>query len=432
MTTLEDKIAGLADHGSREGDPPPGIGMLGLVGAGQMGAGIASTAITHGVDVVVRETDDGARARARRYRDAVLERVGDEDATRGGWEDTAEWESLAPVDAAVEAVFELPEVKDEVLQALSTTVSREALLASNTSAIPIHRLARSVHNPSRFLGMHFFSPVERMPLVEVIPHAQTDASTTDRARTIGRQLGKVPVVVGDAPGFFTSRVYARWLIEAIRLLEDGVSVRAVDEAALEVGFPVGPLRAIDHATTELVLQASVHQVVDHVMADRLDVQAVTDALVALQTSGVQGQRHGHGFYLYADGRRQGVNPAVEEVLGKRSTDPTPGSVGERLLMAFATEAWLCSDDGTLCHPDDGDVAAVLGIGFPKALGGPFAWADAQGLGAACSRAEALGPAFPTGPEIAAVAGRGSQLADLPRRTSPFAARQGQTGRWAKH
>ena len=401
------------------------IDALGVVGAGQMGAGIAATAVSRGIGARVRDVSDDALVRARAYADKVLQRAGDDPTVqrrRHRWSATREWTGMGRVDAVVEAVFEDPDLKLDVLAEASRHAAPTALIASNTSAIPIHRLAPVVARPERFLGMHFFSPVDRMPLVELIPHPGTAPETVDRAAAIAGQLGKVPIVVGDAPGFFTSRVYARWLIEGIRLLLDGVPQEAIDEAAVAAGFPVGPLQAHDEATLDLVVQASITQVAENVMTGRIDVPRVRGALETLIAAGVRGRRHGLGFYRYgADGRRTGVNDDVVALVGAAPPDPDlTASAGNRLLLAFATECFLCWDDGTLCHPDDGDVAAVLGIGFPRALGGPFHWADATGPGEMVARCEALGVReFPPGASLIDLAASGERFADAGRRLAPF-------------
>jgi 3-hydroxyacyl-CoA dehydrogenase / enoyl-CoA hydratase / 3-hydroxybutyryl-CoA epimerase len=407
---------------TRRGDR---IDALGVIGAGQMGAGIAATAVSRGIGARVRDVSDDALVRARAYVDRVLQRAGDDPAVqrrRYRWSATRAWTGLGHVDVVVEAVFEDPDLKVDVLAEVSRHIAPTALVASNTSAIPIHRLAPAVDRPERFLGMHFFSPVDRMPLVELIPHAATAPETVDRAAAIAGQLGKVPVVVGDTPGFFTSRVYARWLVEGIRLLLDGVPPTAIDEAAVTAGFPVGPLQAHDEATLDLVVQASITQVAEHVMSARIDVPAVRGALETLVAAGVRGRRYGLGFYRYDDdGRRTGINEDVVALVGAAQPDPdVTACAGDRLLLAFATECFLCWDDGTLCHPDDGDVAAVLGIAFPRPLGGPFHWADATGAGEVVARCTALGVReFPPGDTLTSLAASGGRFADAPRRAAPF-------------
>ncbi|MDX3715731.1 MULTISPECIES: 3-hydroxyacyl-CoA dehydrogenase NAD-binding domain-containing protein [Streptomyces] len=398
------------------------VGGVAVVGGGQMGAGIAATAVTRGLSAVVRDVgSEDSLDRARAYLDAVLARSGrNDDEVRDRWTATVDWEGFSDAGAVVEAVFEDLDLKQRVLADVSDHVPDSALVATNTSAISIARLASAVSHPDRFIGMHFFSPVERMPLVELIPHRDTAPETALRAAALGRQLGKVPVVVGDAPGFFTSRVYARWLMEGIRLLLDGLPAEEIDAAAQSAGFPVGPLRAHDEATLELVVQASIGQVAENVMTDRLDVPALREALGKLVAGGVRGRRFGKGFYVYEDGKRKGPNDEVIAILGVPPSEAARDTAAERLLLAFATESFLCWDDGTLCHPDDGDLAAVLGIGFPRSLGGPFHWADEQGAAAIVKRCRALGTsAFPPGVALERLAAEGGRFAHARRRMAPF-------------
>lgn len=408
-------------RGRGSGEP---VTRLGVIGGGQMGAGIAATAVSRGVAAAVRDIGEEPLRRARSYADRVLARMGGEqpDAVRRLWSGTTGWDGFAEADAVVEAVFELPDLKKDVLRQLSGIVGDSTLIATNTSAISIADLATAVDHPERFIGMHFFSPVERMPLVELIPHPETSRETAERAAALGRQLGKVPITVGNAPGFFTSRVYARWLMEGIRLLLDGAGPGDIDAAARAVGFPVGPLQAHDEATLELVLQASIGQVADKVMTGRLDVAAIRGALEKLLAAEVRGRRYGLGFYRYGeDGKRLGPNDAVRSLLGVAPASLPQSVIGERLLLAFATECFLCWDDGTLCHPHDGDIGSVLGIGFPRALGGPFHWADEVGAAEIVRRCRKLGTKeFPVGPALDRMAVDGGRFGDQPRRPAPFA------------
>lgn len=391
------------------GDRP---GRIAVIGAGQMGAGIAATAVGHGVPAVVRDVDeqriDEARTRAAAAGGAP-----------GDWAGTTGWQGIAEADVVVEAVFELPELKRETLTLVDREVGEETLIATNTSAIRIAELASAVSRPERFLGTHFFSPVERMPLVELVPHDQTSPESVDRAGAMSRALGKIPVVVADSPGFFTSRVYARWLIEGLRLLLDGADPERIESEARRVGFPVGPLQASDEVTLELVLQASVTQVAERVLQERVDVPEVKSLLRLLIDAGVRGKRFGEGFYEYADGRRAGINPALASVIGAKGAGVAEGVAGERLLLAFVTESLACWDDGTLCHPDDGDLASVLGIGFPRTLGGPFHWTDRTGAAAVLDRCRRLdASAFPVGQTLPRLAGAHGRLSDEPRRDRP--------------
>nr|WP_154767626.1 3-hydroxyacyl-CoA dehydrogenase NAD-binding domain-containing protein [Nakamurella alba]MTD13875.1 hypothetical protein [Nakamurella alba] len=401
------------------------VSALGVVGAGRMGAAIAATAVTKGLQAVVRDVGQDKVDEAHGYLDQVLSRTKASPDKRAAaeerWSGTTEWEGFAGADAVIEAVFELPSLKNETLSAISGLVAPDALISTNTSAIPISSLAPAVSNPGRFMGTHFFSPVDRMPLVELIPHTGTDPATVARVAGLARSLGKVPVVVADVPGFLTSRVYARWLIEGVRLLLEGVPVPAVDAAAKAGGFPVGPLQAHDEASLDLVVKASITQVAEAVMTDRLDVATVRAALEKLIAAGVTGRKDGSGFYAYADGRRSGANPLVADTLGVTAdVDAVPADVvRDRLLYAFASECWVCWDEGIVCHPDDGDVAAVLGIGFPRPLGGPYHWADAVGAATVVARAAELDPvAFPVGARLPAFAADGGSFAAETRLAVP--------------
>lgn len=397
--------------------------VLGVVGAGQMGSGIAATALSRGLDVHLRDVSQEKLDGAREYTLKVLHRVAaDEHAITTAMkclQETLDWEGFEDVDAVIEAVFELPELKTETLARVSDLVSPAALIATNTSAIPIHTLATAVSDPRRFIGTHFFSPVDRMPFVELVPHAATSSETIQRAAVLAGQLGKTSVVVADKPGFFTSRVYARWLIEGVRLLLDGAGILDIDSAARSVGFPVGPLQAHDEATLDLVMKASIIQVASTVMTDRLDVARIKVALQLLLDNGVLGRRQGVGFYRYEDGRRNGANEYVHEMLSVEPKELDPNEIRERLLLAFASECFLCWDDGTLCHPNDGDVAAVLAIGFPRTLGGPFYWADELGAAFVLSLCSSHGErAFTPGTSLSRLAQSGKRFHDEVRRDTP--------------
>ncbi len=387
---------------------------MAVVGAGQMGAGIAATAAAHGINAVVRDIDEGRIAEAR---DRAA-KAGSDD-TRAAWSGTTDWARFAEADAVVEAVFESPDLKRDTLAQVDAQVGPDTLITTNTSAIPIAGLADAVSRPERFLGTHFFSPVEKMPLVELVPHDRTAAASVDRAGAIARALGKLPVVVADYPGFFTSRVYARWLLEGLRLLVDGADPALIEKEAREVGFPVGPLQASDEVTLQLVMDASIVQVAERVLTDRVDVPAIKDLANRLLEAGVRGKRFGQGFYNYQDGRRAGINPDVVAVAAPAGASVPAGVAGERLLLAFVTESLLCWDDATLCHPDDGDLAAVLGIGFPRALGGPFHWIDRQGAAAVLARCQAFDDkAFPVGDTLPRLADVNGRFIDEARRDGP--------------
>jgi len=400
------------------------VATLGVIGAGQMGSGIMAVGVARGLELRLRDVDEEKLDLARTSLSKVLQHRFEDHAVIEERllhvSTTIGWEGFEAADAVIEAVFELPELKRDVLRAVCSNVSSDALIGTNTSAIPIHTLATSVANPERFIGTHFFSPVDRMDFVELVPHAGTSTESVVRAATLASQLGKTSIVVADKPGFFTSRVYARWLLEGVRLLLEGFSITTIDAAALSVGFPIGPMQAYDEATLDLVMMASITQVAEPVMSKRIDVNLLRDTLSQLMSAGVLGRRFGCGFYDYREGRRIGVNSNVSTVLNVSPSKGSAAQVEERLLLSFATECFLCWDDGTLCHPSDGDVAGVLAIGFPRRLGGPFRWADDLGASSIVSMCHDCGiDAFAPGATVTEFVHSGRRFAELPRRVSLY-------------
>ena len=404
----------------RAGPPREAVAALGVIGAGQMGAGIAATAALNGIHVVVRDVDEQTVERAHDVFKATIDRHG-ASAVRsvGSWTGGLAWDSHEELNAVIEAVYESETLKSEVLTEVCSSLRTDALIATNTSSLSIAKLATAVDCPDRFLGMHFFSPVDRMRLVELIPHSGTSEEAVRRATDLGRQMRKVPVVVSDSPGFFTSRVYARWLVEGIRLLMEGSSPDAIDRAAGEAGFAAGPMVAIDEASVDLVLAASIGQVASKIMSTRIDVGQVTTGLTTLRSSGLTGRRKGRGFYVYDEsGMRTGPNPAIHDVLGIPPRGPREDEMMDRLVLAFVSESLLTWDEGVLCHPDDGDFASVAGIGFPRGLGGPFHYSDQLGPRTLLDQLSRLGPAFPAGITLNELARTESSFSSFKRTSLP--------------
>lgn len=397
-----------------------------VLGGGSMGAGIAAVAVDRGLHARVRDPDEAAHARVRRHVEGDLRRRYGKrgDAFAKLYRErvhllsvTADLSGLATADLVVESVFEGVCLKADVLREAEVRMRPDAVLASNTSAIPITRLADACARPERFCGMHFFSPVERRPLVEIVPHDGTSAATLQRALAAVRQLGKVPVVVADSPGFYTSRVFGRWLGEAVRLLLAGARIEHIDAAASALGFPLGPMAAYDEVSLELAHDVAANPDLAAVTGRHLDTGVVSDVIGALVEAGHVGRRGGLGFYHYdAAGRRGEPAARVYDVVGAAPAgEVDPGELADRLLYAFLTEALACFDEHLLRSPGDGDVAAVLGIGFPPNLGGPFHYVDRAGAAQVLERATALDRAhggFAPGRTLADLAGRGQRFADL--------------------
>ena len=357
------------------GKPRP-IANVGVVGLGFMGSGIAQAAASSGLRVRARDRDAAAVAKGLSAiralttdaaKKGVFER---REATRiigrvSGGPDLAGFRSA---DLVIEAVFEEIATKRRVIAELEQVLRPEAVIATNTSALPIAEIAREARSPERIVGMHFFSPVHKMPLIEVVRPAAADADAVATAVAAAITLGKTPIVVSDGPGFYTTRVLSTMIGEAFTMLGEGDSIEAIDRAMTAFGWPVGPLQLVD----EVGLEVAGHAGETVAKARGLAAPSIVQQLVA---EGFKGKHKGGGFYRYDGGRRR-PNPRVRELLGA-PTHPAAGDIAERLTLTFVNEAARCLDEGVLRSPGEGDLGAVLGLGFPPFLGGPFHYADAQ-------------------------------------------------------
>jgi len=287
---------------------------------------------------------------------------------------TLDYSGFRRADLVIEAVFEDLELKRQVLAEVEAAAMEEAVFASNTSSLPIAQIARDALRPSRVLGMHFFSPVPKMPLLEVIVTPLTDAFATATAVTFGRRLGKHVIVVRDGPGFYTTRALSPYMNEAARLLEEGAAIEDVDRAMTEFGFPVGPIALLDEVGIDV--GAKVAKILYHAFGERM---APPGSMTLVLEDGRLGRKNKRGFYLY-DGKDKRVDPSVYALL-PAGTPRRPfdrREIQERLVFAFLNEAALCLEDGILRSARDGDVGAIFGLGFPPFLGGPFRYLDHLG------------------------------------------------------
>ncbi len=371
---------------------------LGIVGGGFMGAGIATVAVQHDTLVrikdasleriggalrAVREVLEEQRRRKHRTRvefDHALARVS------GGTDLTG----FRRADLVIEAVFEDLAVKREVLAEIEAA-SPDAIFASNTSTIPIARLAESALRPERVVGMHFFSPVHKMPLLEVITAPTTSDETVATAVAYGKQLGKTVIVVRDGPGFYVNRMLAPYLNEAGALLDEGASIEAVDAALLSYGFPVGPITLLDEVGLDIAGKSGA-----------IMVEAFGDRMVPSRTlqrvieSGRTGRKGGRGFYTYNEGKRGSPDATVYALspAGSSRRAFADGELQDRTVLPMLNEAVRCLEDGVLRSPRDGDVGAVFGIGYPPFRGGPFRTIDSIGAAEVVRRLDALDARFP--------------------------------------
>jgi 3-hydroxyacyl-CoA dehydrogenase/enoyl-CoA hydratase/3-hydroxybutyryl-CoA epimerase len=362
---------------------PKSVASVGVIGAGFMGAAIGGVAVMGaGVDVRLRDTglesvgrgvraarqilrDRLERHRISRYEFRRLERM-----VSGG----TGWEGFRRADLVVEAVFEDEAVKHEVLQEVERHVRDDCVIATNTSTIPIHRLGTVLKRPDHFLGMHFFSPVEKMPLLEVIVTEATAGWAAATAVALGRRMGKTVIVVRDAPGFWVNRILGPYLIEAGRLMQEGVTIPTIDRCMTRFGFPVGPVTLLDEVGLDVARKAS--SVLFEAFGDRMQP---TEGLSRLIEDGRLGRKSGRGFFIYERGKRRDIDESVYEIVGAApDSQVSKEDVQARLVFAMLNEAARAIDDQVVRSPRDGDVGAVFGIGFPAFRGGPLRYLDELG------------------------------------------------------
>jgi 3-hydroxyacyl-CoA dehydrogenase/enoyl-CoA hydratase/3-hydroxybutyryl-CoA epimerase len=379
---------------------PREVDTLGVLGAGFMGAGIAAVAVQQGTPVRLKDTDTSRVGKGlSAVSDVLRERLRKKQLTRLQLEDdlslvggTTDYAGFGRANLVIEAVFEDLGVKHGVLREVESVLQPDAVYASNTSTIPISRIAEAAERPTRVLGMHFFSPVHKMPLLEVIVTRRTDKDATVNAVAFGKKLGKTVIVVNDAPGFYTTRTLSAYMNEAGRLLDEGASIEAVDRALVDFGFPVGPITLLDEVGID------VGGKVGMVLADAFGARmAPSDSLRRVVESGRTGRKGRSGFYRYDEsGAKSGVDPTVYELLpqGAMRRELEASEIQQRCVLAMVNEAALCLEGGVLRSPRDGDVGAVFGIGFPPFRGGPFRYVDGVGPAAIVEELRSLNDRFP--------------------------------------
>jgi 3-hydroxyacyl-CoA dehydrogenase / enoyl-CoA hydratase / 3-hydroxybutyryl-CoA epimerase len=417
------RVFRLAEQARKE--PLPGIEAavpverLQVVGAGGMGAGIAELASRYGIEVRLRDADPAALARAlRAVRARVTERSGRTGAARHETEGqlarifpSLDLPGLRRADLAIEAVVEDLDVKRRVFGELEVRMRPDAVLATRTSSLSVDELAAGLERPQRFVGMHFFDPVHRMPLVEVVRGAKTSAVALATAVTLARRLGRTPVVVNDGPGFVVNRVWMPYLREALHLVEDGYRVADVDAAMRAFGMSRGPFEAMDEVGLGVV--ARLASVLSRAFPERV---APAPQLEALVKAGLMGRKSGAGFYGYWRGRRT-LDPLAARLLRPaRARRPASlEALAERMVLAMVNEAAHCLADGVVATAGMLDLALLYGAGFPPGRGGPLRYADTLGLARVEARLTALraekGERFRPAPLVEELATRGGTFTE---------------------
>ncbi|QPZ89600.1 3-hydroxyacyl-CoA dehydrogenase NAD-binding domain-containing protein [Thioclava electrotropha] len=377
---------------------------VGILGAGMMGAGIAYVSAKAGIEVVLIDNSQEAADRGKSYSEGILDKgisrkkVTEEGKakTLGLINATTDYAALEGCDLIVEAVFEDPGVKAEVTKKAEAVIPQDAIFATNTSTLPITELAKASARPEQFIGIHFFSPVDKMMLVEIIKGAQTGPVAVAKALDFVRQIRKTPIVVNDARFFYANRCIIPYINEGIRMVAEGVNPTLVEHAATMVGMPLGPLQLVDE--TSIDLGVKIAKATKAAMGDAYPDEAVDDVLFWMADEGRMGRKSNAGFYDYDEkGKRQGLWEGLDAKFPRADEQPDVHHVQHRLLMAQVLEAVRAFEQGVLEDIREGDVGAILGWGFAPWSGGPFSWLDILGAGKAVTICEALtaqyGPRF---------------------------------------
>ncbi|HEX3553405.1 MAG TPA: 3-hydroxyacyl-CoA dehydrogenase NAD-binding domain-containing protein [Thermoanaerobaculia bacterium] len=384
--TKNDVEARAAKLGRKARPTLPGA-TVGVLGAGFMGAGIAQVLAQKGVRIVLKDRDLAAVGRGyafcqQQLRERVKRRRATEAEARtamGRILPTADYDALRRVDLVVEAVFEDLEVKRTVIREAEAAAPPGLIFASNTSSIPIGRLAAASRRPENVVGMHFFSPVAKMPLLEVIRHPGTSEETLATTVELGRTMGKTVIVVGDGPGFFTSRVLGTMLNEAAWMLAGGARIDQVDRAMTRWGWPVGPFALMDEVGLDV--GAHVGEIMREALGERVAPPPVFQRMLDDHRLGRKAKR---GFYLYIEDGKKGkgarpVDEAVYPLLGWREAPLGDEEIVERCWLQMLNETARCMEEGIITNPADVDVGVIFGFGFPPFRGGLLREADRLGL-----------------------------------------------------
>lgn len=353
---------------------------VGVLGAGMMGAGIAYVCAKAGIDVVLKDVDQANADKGKAYSEGLeakaLERgrttQEKSDALLARITPTTDPQDLAGCDLVIEAVFESPDLKKKVFQEIEDIVAPDALLGSNTSTLPITDLATGVKRPEDFIGLHFFSPVDKMQLVEIITGEKTTPETLAKAIDLTLQIRKIPIVVSDSRGFYTSRVIGTFVNEALAMLDEGIEPATIEQAGRIAGYPAAPLQLSDELNLNLMVkirqatreaEEAEGKTYEPGASDRVVFKMVED----LKRSG---RAAGAGFYEYTDGKRDGLWPGLREAFNTSPDNAPPlQDLVDRMLFAEVLETQKCVDEGVITDDADANIGSIIGIGFPAWTGG---------------------------------------------------------------
>ena len=378
MQNAMTKVYGSSDRSIKPAD----VKKVGVLGAGLMGSGIAHSIIASGRKAVMKDVSDEALKRGVQYIRGIL----NQDVEKGRMAEskaeeimsllqaTLSYDDFRDVDMVIEAVFEDMELKQKTIKEVEKYIPKHCVFASNTSSLAITELAKASERPECFLGMHYFSPVNRMPLLEIIKGAKTSENTVVTAVAVAHATKKLPIIVNDCYGFYTTRSVCSYLIEAMRCLNDGADVRTIDEVMVEYGYPVGPITLLDEVGHDVGahVMTVVKQAYPERFSDELTKVTVTD--------GRLGRKNGRGFYVYEEGRKKGVDESVYPLFMLRvDRKLTREEILERIVMNLLNEVGFCMGENIVTNTVDAEMGLIFGIGFPPFRGGPLHAIDEMGV-----------------------------------------------------
>ncbi|GGH32638.1 3-hydroxyacyl-CoA dehydrogenase [Cribrihabitans marinus] len=379
-----------------QGIPDQSVKKIGVLGAGMMGAGIALVSAQAGMEVVLIDRDQAAADKGKAYTETYLDKgikrgkvdAAKKEAMLGRITATPDLDALKGCDLIIEAVFEDPKVKAEMTRKVEAVIPEDCIFASNTSTLPITGLAKASARPEQFIGIHFFSPVEKMLLVEIIKGKETGDRAVAKALDYVRQIRKTPIVVNDARFFYANRCIIPYVNEGARMITEGVSPVLIDNAARQLGFPVGPIQLTDE--TSIDLGAKIARATKEAMGDAYPENPADELIFWMEDLGRLGRKAKAGFFEYDDkGKRVEYWKGLADKYPLAEEQPDLIEVQERLMFAQVLEAVRALEEGVLMDIREGDVGAVLGWGFAPWSGGPLSWLDIIGTPYAAERCDQL-------------------------------------------
>ncbi|MEH0698738.1 fatty acid oxidation complex subunit alpha FadJ [Vibrio owensii] len=362
---------------------PAAVNRVGVLGGGLMGAGISHVSVAKAkVPVRIKDVSNDGVLNALNYNYKLFEKQRKRRIiSKAGLQSKMlqlsggiDFTSFNHIDVVIEAVFEDLDLKQTMVADIEANAKPETIFATNTSSLPIHKIAEKAERPENIVGLHYFSPVEKMPLVEVIPHETTSEETISTVVALAKKQGKTPIVVKDKAGFYVNRILAPYMNEAAHILLANEPIEQLDGALLDFGFPVGPITLLDEVGVDI--GAKIMPILVNELGERFKGPDVFDTLL---NDGRKGRKSGKGFYTYK-GKKKEVDKSVYKLLNLTPESKlSDNDISLRCVLPMLNEAVRCLDDGIIRSPRDGDIGAIFGIGFPPFLGGPFRYMDQFGL-----------------------------------------------------